>query len=52
MAARMKPKKSERLVVQVEPALKKALESFTQESGVPISEFVRRAIMEALKKVK
>ena len=44
--------KSERLVVQVEPKLKEALERYSKTSGVPISEFVRRAIMEALKKVK
>lgn len=44
--------KSERLVVQVEPKLKEALEQYSKTSGVPISEFVRRAIVEALKKVK
>jgi Ribbon-helix-helix domain len=44
--------KSERLVVQVEPKLKEALERYSKTSGVPISEFVRRAIVEALKKVK
>ena len=44
--------KSERIVVQVEPALKKALEDYSKESGVLVSEFVRRAIIEALKKVK
>jgi len=44
--------KSERLVVQMEPKLKEALERYSKQSGVPISEFVRRAISEALKKVK
>jgi len=44
--------KTERIVVQVEPTLKKALEDYSKESGVPVSEFVRRAIIEALKKVK
>lgn len=44
--------KSERLVVQMEPRLKEALEQYSKTSGVPISEFVRRAIVEALKKVK
>jgi len=44
--------KTERIVVQVEPALKKALEDYFKESGVRVSEFVRRAIIEALKKVK
>jgi hypothetical protein len=44
--------KSERLVVQMEPKLKEALEQYSKTSGVPISEFVRRAIVEALKKVK
>jgi len=44
--------KSERLVVQVEPKLKEALERYSKTSGVPISEFVRRAIVEALKKAK
>jgi hypothetical protein len=43
--------KTERLVVQLEPALKKALMSYSQKSGVPISEFVRRALTEALRKV-
>jgi len=42
--------KSERLVVQMEPKLKEALEQYSKTSGVPISEFVRRAIVEALKK--
>jgi hypothetical protein len=44
--------KSERLVVQMEPKLKEALEQYSKTSGVPISEFVRRTIVEALKKVK
>ena len=44
--------KSERLVVQMEPKLKETLEQYSKTSGVPISEFVRRAIVEALKKVK
>jgi hypothetical protein len=43
--------KDERLVVQVEPRLKKALMAYSKESGVPVSEFVRRALVEALKKV-
>jgi metal-responsive CopG/Arc/MetJ family transcriptional regulator len=44
--------KSERIVVQVEPTLKKALEDYSKESGVPVSEFVRRAIVQALKALK
>jgi hypothetical protein len=44
-------KKDERLVVQVELNLKKALMVYSKESGVPVSEFVRRALVEALKKV-
>ncbi len=44
-------KKDERLVVQVELSLKKALMAYSKESGVPISEFVRRALIDALKKV-
>jgi hypothetical protein len=47
----MQPK-SERIVVQVEPTLKKALEDYSKESGVPVSEFVRRAIAQALKALK
>jgi hypothetical protein len=47
-----KPEKSERLVVQVEPTLKKQLEEYSERSGVLMSEFIRRAIVEALKKVK
>ena len=43
--------KSERLVVQMEPKLKVALEQYSKISGVPISEFVRRALVEALKRV-
>ena len=43
--------KEDRLVVQVEPGLKKALHDYSKESGVPISEFVRRALVEALRKV-
>ncbi len=42
--------KTERLVVQLEPALKKALEARSKQTGVPISEFVRRTLVEALKK--
>ena len=42
--------KDQRLVIQVEPSLKKALTKHSKESGIPISEFVRRAIVEALKK--
>ena len=45
-----KPEKSERLVVQVEPALKKQLERYSEQSGVLMSEFIRRAIVEALKR--
>jgi post-segregation antitoxin (ccd killing protein) len=44
--------KTERLVVQVEPSVKKALEARSKATGVPISEFVRRTIAEALKKSK
>ncbi|HEX4426005.1 MAG TPA: ribbon-helix-helix domain-containing protein [Terriglobales bacterium] len=44
--------KTERLVVQLEPALKKALEARSNATGVPISEFVRRTLVEALKKPK
>jgi len=44
-------KKDERLVVQVEPSLKKALMSYSKETGVPVSEFIRRVLVEALKKV-
>jgi hypothetical protein len=40
------------LVVQLEPALKKALETRSRETGVPISEFVRRTLLEALKKCR
>jgi hypothetical protein len=47
-----KPEKSERLVVQVEPQLKKQLERYSEESGVPMSEFCRRAVVEALKRVQ
>jgi hypothetical protein len=43
--------KNERLVVQVEPSLKKALMAYSKESGFPISEFIRRVLVEALKKV-
>jgi hypothetical protein len=43
--------KNERLVVQVEPSLKKALMAHSKETGVPVSEFIRRVIVEALKKV-
>jgi hypothetical protein len=44
--------KTERLVVQLEPILKKALEARSKETGVPISEFVRRTLDAALKKSK
>jgi hypothetical protein len=44
--------KTERLVVQMDPALKKALDARSKETGVPISEFVRRSLVEALKKSK
>jgi Ribbon-helix-helix domain len=44
--------KTERLVVQLEPSLKKALEARSKQTGVPISEFVRRSLAEALKKSK
>ena len=44
--------KTERLIVQMEPALKKALDARSKETGVPISEFVRRTLVEALKKSK
>ena len=44
--------KTERLVVQMEPVLKKALDARSNETGVPVSEFVRRALVEALKKSK
>jgi hypothetical protein len=46
------PQKSERIVVQVEPILKKALENYSKQSGVPVSEFVRRAVVQALRAVK
>jgi hypothetical protein len=44
--------KTERLVVQMEAALKKALDARSKETGVPVSEFVRRALVEALRKSK
>jgi hypothetical protein len=44
--------KTERLVVQMDPTLKKALDARSKETGVPISEFVRRSLVEALKKSK
>jgi Ribbon-helix-helix domain len=47
-----KAEKTERLVVQMEPKLKADLEPYSQETGVPISEFVRRTLVEALKKTK
>jgi Ribbon-helix-helix domain len=47
-----KREKTERLVVQMEPKLKADLERYSQETGVPISEFVRRTLVEALKKTK
>ena len=47
-----KAEKTERLVVQMEPKLKADLERHSQETGVPISEFVRRTLVEALKKTK
>ncbi len=46
------PAKSERLVVQMEPKLKADLESLSKETGVPVSEFVRRTLVDALKKAK
>jgi hypothetical protein len=42
--------KDERLVVQLEPKLKKALMDYSKETGVPVSEFVRRVLVEALKR--
>ena len=50
--ATMSIMKTDRLVVQMEPALKKALEARSKQTGVPISEFVRRALVESLKKSK
>jgi hypothetical protein len=47
-----KAEKTERLVVQMEPKLKAKLEHYSQETGVPISEFVRRSLTEALKKAR
>jgi hypothetical protein len=44
--------KTDRLVVQMEPTLKKALEARSKQTGVPISEFVRRALVESLRKSK
>lgn len=49
---KQKRQKSERLVVQVEPTLKKQLEEYSERSGVLMSEFIRRAIVEALRKAK
>jgi ribbon-helix-helix CopG family protein len=43
---------TERLVVQLDAKMKAALDQHSQESGVPISEFVRRAVVAALKAVK
>jgi hypothetical protein len=43
-------KKSERLVVQMDADFKKQLEDRSKATGVPISEFVRRALVEALKR--
>jgi hypothetical protein len=50
--ATMSIMKTDRLVVQMEPALKKALEARSKQTGVPISEFVRRALVESLRKSK
>jgi hypothetical protein len=36
----------------MDPTLKKALDARSKETGVPISEFVRRSLVEALKKSK
>jgi post-segregation antitoxin (ccd killing protein) len=43
-------KKSERLVVQMDADFKRQLDNRSKLTGVPISEFVRRALAEALKK--
>jgi Ribbon-helix-helix protein, copG family len=43
-------KKSERLVVQMDADFKKQLDERSRTTGVPISEFVRRALVEALKR--
>jgi hypothetical protein len=50
--ATMSIMKTDRLVVQMEPTLKKALEARSKQTGVPISEFVRRALVESLRKSK
>jgi hypothetical protein len=36
----------------MEPKLKQMLERYSKRSGVPISEFVRRAIVQAFKTIK
>jgi hypothetical protein len=43
-------KKSERLVVQMDADFKRQLDDRSKLTGVPISEFVRRVLVEALKK--
>ena len=47
-----KREKTERIVLQVDPKFKKAIEAYSVESGVPMSEFIRRAIVAALKQIK
>jgi len=47
-----KAEKTKRLVVQMEPKLKAELERYSRQTGVPISEFVRRSLTEALKKTR
>ena len=47
-----KREKTERIVLQVDPKFKKAIEAYSVESGVPMSEFIRRAIATALKQVR
>jgi hypothetical protein len=47
-----KREKTERIVLQVDPKFKKAIEDYSVESGVPMSEFIRRAIVVALKQVR
>jgi len=46
----MKKKKSERLVVQMDADFKRQLDNRSKLTGMPISEFVRRALAEALKR--
>jgi len=47
-----KREKTERIVLQVDSGFKKVLEDYSTKSGVPMSEFIRRAIATALKQVK